>query len=270
MSPLSLPHDPAYLASMLSYQHLYHAGNAADVHKHAALAVALDYLTRKDKPLTYIETHAGRGRYDLQAPEAVKTGEAAQGIARLKQAFAPDHPYSRALAAQPDGLYPGSPAIAQALLRPDDKIHLAELHPQEYAALSIQLRDPRVTTYQQDGLALAQSLCPPTPRRGLMLVDPSYEVKDDYSQIPKWLTAIARKWNVGVVMIWYPILTSDAHLPMLRALQDDHPEALTHEVRFPPARDGHRMVGSGLFVVNPPYGLGPDLKHLSSRFKTLA
>lgn len=254
---------------MLSYQHLYHAGNAADVHKHAALAVALDYLTRKDKPLSYIETHAGRGRYDLAAPEAVKTGEAAQGIARLRDGFSKDHPYIRALMAQPDGLYPGSPAIAQALLRPDDRLHLAELHPQEHAALRTEMRDPRITTYHQDGLALAQSLCPPDPRRGLMLVDPSYEVKAEYARIPKWLAAITRKWNVGVVMLWYPILTSGLQAPMVRALQADHPEALTHEVRFPPAREGHRMIGSGLFVVNPPYGLAADLKPLSNRFRAL-
>ena len=102
-----------------------------------------------------------------------------------------------------------------------------------------------------------------------MLVDPSYEIKAEYSQIPKWLAAIIRKWNVGVVMIWYPILTSGAHRPMLRALQADHPEALTHEVRFPPAREGHRMVGSGLFVVNPPFGLEAGLKPLTAAFRKL-
>ena len=254
---------------MLSYQHLYHAGNAADVHKHAALALALDYLTRKDKPLTYIETHAGRGLYDLAAPEALKTGEAAQGIARLQSSFAPDHPYSRALAAQPDGLYPGSPAIARALLRAQDRLHLAELHPQEFDALKANLRAPNVTTYKQDGLALAQSLCPPEPRRGMMLVDPSYEVKDDYAQIPTWLAAITRKWNVGIVMLWYPILTSGAHRPMLTALRSAHKDALIHEVAFPPAREGHRMIGSGLFIVNPPYGLETALANLSAAFRTL-
>ena len=252
---------------MLSYQHLYHAGNAADVHKHAALATALDYLTQKPKPLSYIETHAGRGLYDLQAPEALKTNEAAQGIARLCDLFPADHPYIKALHAQPD--YPGSPAIAKALLRPEDTLHLAELHPQEYAALRQNLRGTNIQTYQQDGLALAQSLCPPTPRRGLMLVDPSYEIKADYAQIPKWLSSITRKWNVGTVMIWYPILTSGAHRPMLRTLQADHPKALTHEVHFPPARDGHRMIGSGLFIVNPPYGIGPELKPLAALFRKL-
>ena len=252
---------------MLSYQHLYHAGNAADVHKHAALASALAYLTQKPKPLSYIETHAGRGVYDLTAPEAVKTNEAAQGIARLKDRFPPDHPYLRALSAQAH--YPGSPAIAQSLLRPEDTLHLAELHPQEHAALRQNLRAPNVHIYRQDGLELAQSLCPPTPRRGLMLVDPSYEVKNDYANLPKWLSAITRKWNVGTVMIWYPILTAKSHAPMVTAMQAAHADALTHEVAFPPARDGHRMVGSGLFIVNPPYGLGPELKRLSAIFKSL-
>ena len=252
---------------MLSYQHLYHAGNAADVHKHALLASAIAYLTQKPKPLTYIETHAGRGLYDLSAPEAVKTQEAAQGIARLRDRIPKDHPYLKALAAQT--AYPGSPAIAHALLRPEDTLHLAELHPQEYASLRQNLRAPNVHTYHQDGLELAQSLCPPTPRRGLMLVDPSYEVKDDYAMLPKWLGSITRKWNVGTVMIWYPILTSDQHRPMLHSLRASYPEAITHEVRFPPARDGHRMVGSGLFIVNPPYGIGPDLTRVTQIFANL-
>ena len=252
---------------MLSYQHLYHAGNAADVHKHAALAVALDYFTQKPKPLSYIETHAGRGLYDLAAPEAVKTQEAAQGIARLRDQFPEDHPYIKALRAQND--YPGSPAIAKALLRPEDTLHLAELHPQEYAALRQNLRAPNVHTYQQDGLALAQSLCPPTPRRGLLLVDPSYEVKTEYATLPKWLSAITRKWNVATVIVWYPILTSNTHKPMLAALRSNHPDALVHDVTFPPARERHRMVGSGLFIVNPPFGLGPHLETLTRLFAQL-
>ncbi|MCK0149027.1 23S rRNA (adenine(2030)-N(6))-methyltransferase RlmJ [Marivita sp. S6314] len=254
---------------MLSYQHLYHAGNAADVHKHAALASALAYLTRKPKPLSYIETHAGRGLYDLTAPEAVKTGEAAAGITRLRAAFPEAHPYLQALARNPDH-YPGSPALAHALLRPTDTLHLAELHPQEHAHLRQNLRAPNVHVYKQNGLEMAQSLCPPTPRRGLMLVDPSYEVKTEYEVLPKFLSTLARKWNVGVLMLWYPILTSQPHTPMLADLKTRFPDALTHEVAFPPARDGHRMVGSGLFVVNPPYGLQTELAALSALFKKAA
>lgn len=244
---------------MLSYQHLYHAGNLADVQKHALLAWMLDYLTRKNKPLSYIETHAGRGLYDLASAPALKTGEAAKGIGRLAEALPADHPYARALAAvrarHGESFYPGSPVIAETLLRPMDKLHLAELHPQEHAALEASIEAPNVAIHRQDGFELAQSLCPPDPRRGLMLVDPSYEVKQDYDRIPKILGQIAKKWNVGVLALWYPILTSDLHLPMLKALQSIHPDALRHEMRFPPIRDGHRMVGTGMFVINPPWGL---------------
>jgi 23S rRNA (adenine2030-N6)-methyltransferase len=255
---------------MLSYQHLYHAGNLADVQKHALLAWMLEYLTQKDKPLSYIETHAGRGLYDLSSAEALKTGEAEKGIGALSKALPSSHPYARALARirSENGphAYPGSPLIAATLLRPQDQLHLAELHPQEHAALRQALRAPNVSIRRQDGFELAQSLCPPEPRRGLLLVDPSYEVKQDYDRIPKFLSAVAKKWNVGVLALWYPILTSGLHAPMLQALSRDHPEALRHEVRFPPIREGHRMVGSGLFVINPPWGLADEARRLDALF----
>ena len=137
----------------------------------------------------------------------------------------------------------------------------------EHAALKENLTAPNVRIYRQDGLALAQSLCPPEPRRGVMLVDPSYEVKAEYGQLPKWLAGITRKWNVGVVMLWYPLLTSQAHKPMVEQMKKDHPDALAHEVRFPPAREGHRMIGSGLFIANPPYRIDAGLAGLSALFE---
>lgn len=251
---------------MLSYQHAYHAGNLADVHKHAALAWTLDYLTRKPKPLSYVETHAGRGLYDLAGPEAEKTGEAARGIARAATWFAPTHPYRRAIAeiraAQGPDAYPGSPLIARMLLRETDRLHLAELHPGEHDRLRAAVFGPNVTHHRRDGLEMAFSLCPPVPRRGLLLIDPSWEVKADYTAIPRQIGQIARSWNVGVVMLWYPVLAEAAHAPMLRGLASRFPEALRHEIRFPPARAGHRMLGSGLFVVNPPFGLDAALAAL--------
>jgi 23S rRNA (adenine2030-N6)-methyltransferase len=259
---------------MLSYQHLYHAGNLADVHKHAALAWVLDYLTRKDKPLTYIETHAGRGVYDLGADEAAKTGEAAAGIAVAETLFPKDHPYRQRLdetrATYGPQSYPGSPLIAAFGLRERDTIHLAELHPQEVAHLRAAAKDWGAHVYQQDGFELALALTPPTPRRGLMLIDPSYEVKADYDAIPRHMAAIHRKWNVGLLILWYPILRGGAHDAMLKALAAAFPKGLRHEVRFPPVRDGHRMEGSGLFVVNPPFGLEEELSALTSRFATLS
>lgn len=256
---------------MLSYQHLYHAGNPADVHKHAALAWMLDYLTSKPKPLTYLETHAGRGLYDLGAPEAVKTGEAQAGVARLLPRFAPDHPYARAVAAvradHGGKSYPGSPLLAAALLRPDDRIELAELHPQEEAALRVTMAATQAMVHKVDGFSLAHSLCPPLPRRGLLLIDPSYEIKEDYETIPQIVAALHRKWNVGIIVLWYPILLSGAHAPMLTALRAARmTDCLRHEVHFPPIRPGHRMVGSGLFVVNAPWGLDAEFTRLTQVF----
>lgn len=251
---------------MLSYQHAYHAGNAADVHKHAVLAWVLDYLTRKDKPLSYIETHAGRGLYDLRGAEAAKTGEAAAGVGRHLAGFAPDHPYAQVVAqvrgGWGPGFYPGSPLIAALMLRAGDRVDLAERHPAEHAALA-ELFDgwaqgPRVKVHAEDGFAMARRLAPPEPRRGLMLVDPSYETAADYDAMPGFLARIARVWNVGCLMVWYPILREPRHGAMLARLSAAHPGALALEARFPPARPGHGMVGSGLFVVNPPYGLADD------------
>lgn len=258
---------------MLSYQHLYHAGNLADVHKHALLAWALDYLTQKDKPLTYMESHAGRGLYDLSAPEAVKTGEAAKGIAIAGDWFAPNHPYARAIRLTREqrgpNAYPGSPLIAGHLLREIDTIHLCELHPQERAALDYAVAPFGAHVHPEDGLKKALSICPPTPRRGMLLIDPSYEIKSDYDLLPKVIGQIARKWNVGIIALWYPILSGNPHLPMIRALRANHPEALIHEVSFPPAREGHRMTGSGMFILNPPFGLAEEAKRLSSLFRRL-
>lgn len=258
---------------MLSYQHIYHAGNLADVQKHALLAVALDYLTQKDKPFSYIETHAGRGLYDLGSEAALKTGEAEKGIAAVEGWFAKDHPYRQRLAevrAQYGATaYPGSPLIAALTLRAMDTMHLCELHPAEAQALRHAMLPWSATIHPADGWQQALALSPPTPRRGMMLIDPSYEVKADYDTIPATIGHIVRKWNVGIIALWYPLLTGGPHGPMLGQLQADHPGALRHEVRFPPARDGHRMEGSGMFIINPPYGLDAEAQRLTRLFKGL-
>ena len=251
-----------HLGAMLSYQHLYHAGNLADVHKHALLAWVLEYMTAKDKPLSYLETHAGRGLYDLTAPEAAKTGEAQAGIARLLPRFAPAHPYARMIAAtravHGAAAYPGSPLIAAGLLRGQDKITLAELHPREFAALEQAMAGTGAQVLRTDGLALARAWAPPTPRRGVLMIDPSYEVKEDYATLPPLLALIRRKWNVGVLILWYPVLTSGLHAPMIAQIRADHPDVAVFEQTFPPIRDGHRMVGTGLVVVNAPFGMAEE------------
>lgn len=258
---------------MLSYQHGYHAGNLADVHKHGLLAWMLDYLTRKDKPLSYLETHAGRALYDLTDEAALKTGEAARGIAIAEGWFAKDHPYARTLAAVRKeagaNAYPGSPMVAAQLLRDIDQIDVAELHPAEVAALRDAMANYAVGCHQLDGWQMAMSRCPPDPRRGMLLVDPSFEIKSDYDDIPDFFRKIHRKWPVGILVLWYPILFDERHKPMTRALKEAIPKGIVHEVRFPPAKQGHGMVGSGLFVVNAPYGFEAEAAWLGSKFKTL-
>jgi 23S rRNA (adenine2030-N6)-methyltransferase len=259
---------------MLSYQHIYHAGNMADVQKHALLATMLDYLVQKDKPLTYIETHAGRGLYSLDAAEALKTGEAATGIGRLEAAIPANHPYRLRLAEVRvrfgANAYPGSPLLAAMSLRPGDRMHLAELHPREHEALAELMIPFRAQVRREDGFAMLLSLCPPTPRRGIVLIDPSYELKEDYAAMPRVVAALRRKWNVGIVALWYPILPDARHEPMLSALAAAEPGAFRHEVTFGPAREGHRMVGSGMFVVNPPYGLASEAERLAGIFAACA
>ncbi|AXC49523.1 23S rRNA (adenine(2030)-N(6))-methyltransferase RlmJ [Paracoccus suum] len=254
---------------MLSYQHAYHAGNAADLHKHALLAWMLDYLTVKPKPLSYLETHAGRALYDLAGPEALRTGEAEAGITRAlaRGWLAVDHPLARAIAAtraqHGATAYPGSPMIAAHLLRRTDPIHLAELHPAEAEALN-RTMGRRAHVHLEDGFAMANRLAPPEPRRGLLLIDPSWEVKADYARMPAFVDRIARKWNVGVIALWYPLLAEARHAEMLDSLAAAHPDALRHELAFPPAREGHGMIGSGMFVVNPPYGLAEEAARLTA------
>ncbi|MEM6305091.1 MAG: 23S rRNA (adenine(2030)-N(6))-methyltransferase RlmJ [Pseudomonadota bacterium] len=258
---------------MLSYQHAYHAGNLADVHKHSLLAWMLAYLTRKDKPLSYLETHAGRAIYDLSDAAAAKTGEAEAGIARTLPWFSAEHPYARAItatrAAHGGQSYPGSPAIAAHLLRAQDRMDLAELHPGEFNALRNAMSPLPAKCHRQDGFALAHAMIPPTPRRGMILVDPSYELKTDYEAIPGHIAKWHRAWNVGIIALWYPVLTSKTHQAMADRLQASYAGALRHEVRFAPARPGHGMVGSGLFVVNPPFGMAQEAARLNSHFDAL-
>ena len=259
---------------MLSYQHIYHAGNLADVQKHALMAWVLDYMTAKDKPLSYLETHAGRALYDLGSVEAAKTGEAAAGISIAEDWFDAQHPYRRALAAVREQFgataYAGSPLLAAHLLRSVDKIHLAELHPGEGVALEQAMAMFSAKIHRRDGFEMAQAVCPPEPRRGVLLIDPSYEIKTDFDRIPGIIGKLHKKWNVGVIALWYPILKDGSHLPMVTGLEFQNlPKTLRHEVRFPPAKDKHRMVGSGMFFVNAPWGLEEETKALTKCFQSL-
>lgn len=240
---------------MLSYQHAYHAGNAADLHKHAALAALLTALTGKPRGISYLESHAGRGLYDIASQESKKTLEAASGIERVH----PGGPYNRALsairAAEGPSAYPGSPLIARTLLRAQDRLTLCELHPGEHRALVGALAGPGVAIHRRDGHEALPALSPPVPRRGLALIDPSYEVKSEYAAAAETALAVLKRWPEGVVMLWYPILPAGRHRSLLGILKRGLPDGrLISEARFRehPARG---MTGSGLAILNPPYGI---------------
>lgn len=240
---------------MLSYQHAYHAGGPADLHKHAALAGLLTLLTIKPRPVSYLESHAGRGIYDLSDEAAARTGEAIRGLARLEEV---EHPYWAAIRAAREELgpaaYPGSPAIARLLLRPEDSITLMEMHPAEHAALVEAMAGPGVAVHRRDGREGLRAMIPPRPLRGLALIDPSYEVKDEYVQTAELALEVASRWPQGVVLVWYPILREARHETLTGLVRAARlPETIIDEAPFsdPPDRG---MVGSGLVVLNAPFG----------------
>lgn len=251
------------------------------MHKHAVLALVLAYMARKPKPISYLETHAGRGLYDLSSKEALKTGEAASGVTQILHRFAPDHPYRRVVeqvrAQHGPNAYPGSPLfaadLAQDVDRSGDRLQLAELHPQEHEALVEAMSRSGVHIYKEDGFPWAARLCPPTPRRGLMMIDPSYELAHDYTGIAGFIEGLHGLWPVGIIMLWYPILESGEQHEIAHArMADDimavgYKDSLRHEVLFEKAAGHHRLKGSGMIVINAPYTLGDELAELDKVFK---
>lgn len=253
---------------MLSYQHAFHAGNAADVHKHLALVMLLRRLGRKDTPLCYVDSHAGRGVYDLEGGQAQKTGEAGTGILRLAGARSEPEPepvrdYLDLVAGfnEPSHLryYPGSASLAQALLRAGDRAILLERHPQELAALKRSIgRDGRVGMHARDCHEGLPALLPPPIRRGLVLIDPSYELEGEYEGIVSLLGKALARWANGVYLLWYPLLAEARHRGLLRKLQARcPPRTLISEYRF--GARGLGLEGSGLAVVNAPWRFDAEL-----------
>ena len=245
---------------MLSYLHSYHAGNFADVHKHIALLVLLRRLQEKDKPICYVDSHAGRGIYDLCGDEARTTGEAGGGILRLQAASDPPGPvrdYLALVASFNEGasasLYPGSAALAQAALREQDRAILMELHPAEQAALRRFCgSDRRIAVHCRDCLEGLPAVLPPVIRRGLVLVDPSYEVKSEYGEVAELLYRALDRWPTGVFLLWYPLLAAGRHRHLLDRLADRAPpRMLQSELLLDAGAAG--LQGSGLIVINTPW-----------------
>ena len=249
---------------MLSYRHAFHAGNFADVLKHLVLVECLNYLKQKEKPFAYFDTHAGPGMYALDSDFAQKTHEFESGITKLWSAPAlPDELTSyRELVAEmnPDGAlaqYPGSPAIAQHLLREQDRLLLCELHNTEIDALDSFFRvDRRAEVWHADGFTRTAKPLPPRERRGLILIDPPYELKEDYERVVDFISTAHRKFAQGQYLIWYPVVERSRIDAMESALQRSGIRNIQlYELGIIPDTEARGMTASGMIVINPPWTL---------------
>jgi 23S rRNA (adenine2030-N6)-methyltransferase len=261
-------------AAAMNYRHAFHAGNFADVHKHAVLVRVLAHLRLKPAPFRVIDTHAGAGRYDLSGPESARTGEWRRGVARVWEASLPAElqhllaPYLDAISALNSGqtlrVYPGSPLIVQSLLRPQDRLIACELEPSSAASLATLLRnDRRAKALAIDGWTALGAYVPPKERRGVVLIDPPFEEGADFERLVEALAVAHRKWPTGVYMLWYPIKERDAPDALARRLRRAaFPKLLRSELTLYPPRAEGGLLGSGLIVVNPPFTLESELRHL--------
>jgi 23S rRNA (adenine2030-N6)-methyltransferase len=251
--------------AMLSYRHAYHAGNHADILKHVVLCHCLQHLNAKDKPYLLLDTHAGAGLYPLDSEAARKTGEYVDGVARLWNRTdlpAALQPFLAALQVCNPGTklqrYPGSPWLAAHFARPGDTLRFSELHTTDFALLCQEFKEAgrRVRVDQSDGFESMKALLPPPQRRGLVLIDPSYEIKTDYMRVANAVKDGLKRFATGSFLVWLPFLPTleSRSLPeKLKKLPADWLYAsLTVQA---PATRGHGMCGSAMFVVNPPWTL---------------
>ena len=254
---------------MLAYRHAFHAGNHADVLKHTVLTCVLRYLNQKDKPYRVVDTHAGAGGYSLQSRYAQKKGEYVQGIAQLwtRDDLPPTVADYVALVREfnSDGKleqYPGSPAFARMLLRPKDQLRLFELHPTDHRILASYVGEARgVEVYDKDGFDGLKGQVPPSTKRGLVLMDPSYEGNGDYGRVVVSLRDALTRFAEGVYVIWYPQVTKLEAAQLPKRLEALAPKGWLHArltVQQPNSL-GFGLAGSGVFVINPPFTLHGEL-----------
>ncbi|HNV88046.1 MAG TPA: 23S rRNA (adenine(2030)-N(6))-methyltransferase RlmJ [Methylotenera sp.] len=255
---------------MLSYRHAFHAGNHADVLKHYVLSLVLDYMNQKDKPYWYIDTHAGAGMYALDSDFAQKNAEFERGIARLigtknlpamlKNYVDLIRKYNQNNQLQ---LYPGSPAIARHYLRTDDKMRLFELHPNDYKLLTETFRyqGKQTKTEMQNGFIGLKACLPPPCKRAVVLIDPPYELKDEYRRVADCIKDGLNRFATGTYLVWYPLLQRpepQQMLDKLKQLDTGNWLNISLSVQAPSA-EGFGMHGSGMFIVNPPWTLPTTL-----------
>lgn len=253
---------------MLSYRHSFHAGNHADVLKHLTEVAILDYLLQKDKPLCYHDTHAGAGLYSLQSSQAQKTAEYTEGIGKLWH-YQPQSPLlgkylDLVKQLNPDGelnFYPGSPKIAAMLLRAGDQLQATELHPSDFPLLQSQFLQRRLTRIENiDAFAGIKAMLPPLVKRGLVLIDPPYELKTEYQDLIKGLQEAYKRFPQATYAIWYPVIERSSIEAFIAAIvATGIKNQLRIEFNLHADSPGHGMTGSGMLVINPPYTLAQSL-----------
>ncbi len=262
---------------MLSYRHAFHAGNFADVHKHSVLCALLQCLLRKDAPFCYQDSHAGVGRYDLHSTEAQKNGEFRLGILRLwqRRSELPQalQAYLTAIAAfnPPEysaepRYYPGSPAIVRHFLRPQDRMILTELHPADFQQLQrLFTTDRQVAVHRLDGYQGLKAFLPPKERRGLVLIDPPFERRDETEQMLTGLRIAHQRWAQGIFALWFPITNRSALSRFYLGLEKTGiPKILSCEFWLTPPLTARRLNGSCMVIVNPPWQLDATVVELQA------
>lgn len=262
---------------MLSYRHAFHAGNFADVLKHSTLTLVLDYMCRKEKGFHYIDSHSGAGIYQLTDEYSQKTGEYKDGIAKLiKEQNLPEalQPYvdlikelnptnSNSDSNELD-LYPGSPGIAKRFMRRQDSTHLFELHPTDIQHLNdFCYRWKKAFVKQSDGYQGILGLVPPPSRRGVVLIDPPYELKEDYHKAVNTIVKAYKKFATGTYILWYPVVKREQVNAMEKAfIHSDVKNLLKLEFCLSSDTDEYGMTGTGLFIVNPPWQLAKQMEEV--------
>jgi len=254
----------------MNYRHIYHAGNFADAAKHAALLYCLDALKRKQTPFFALDTHAGRGIYDLQSAQARKSGEAERGVQSLLRACPGEPslaPYFAAIGARPGRRltrYPGSPALIAAALRPQDRAVFTELEPAEARAAEREIDSAgRMQVQLADGYAALRAHLPPAERRGLVLIDPPYENLEELSCLCRAFADAYRRWPTGLYLLWYPISSAAQRRAVHARFQSLRiPKMLLADLAVHPDDAAVGLAGSGLLIVNPPYGADEHLSRV--------
>jgi 23S rRNA (adenine2030-N6)-methyltransferase len=248
---------------MLSYRHAFHAGNHADVLKHYVFSLVLAYFNQKDKPYWVVDTHAGAGIYSLHDDFSQKNAEFENGIARLFTAKnLPESlaDFVKVIKSFNENnqlnFYPGSPKIAEAFLRADDKLRLFELHPSDFKLLTENFKNRQTKIEMQDGFAGIKACLPPPTKRGVVLIDPPYELKNDYIRVVDCLKDSLNRFATGTYIVWYPLLQRPEPAIMIEKLKGLSANWLQVKMSIEaPREEGFGMFGSGMFIINPPYTL---------------